>query len=340
MKRIAIAVLVTLILAGAGLAYMGYNAIYKDNINTKDATTIYIPDGADFDQLLDTLSQNNILINESSFGWVAKLMKFENVKPGKYIIQPEWNNRECIQYLRLGLQQPVNVTFNNVRTVDELAGIFAEYLQPDSLSFLNAIMDSALHESLGMNAQTILSLFIPNTYEMYWNTNPDKLIRRMVEEHKRFWNEERSALQEASGFSKTEIYTIASIVQKETNLAHEKPIMAGVYINRLKQGIPLQADPTVVFAVGDFTIRRVLNKHIAFDSPYNTYKYNGLPPGPIFMPDVNTIDAVLNYENHKYLYFCASPDKIGAHDFARTLTEHNRNANRYRKWLNQQRIFK
>ena len=340
MKRIALAVLIILFLIGGILGFLAYKAIYSDNFQIEEATTLFIPEGADFNQLQDSLVSNNIISNAQSFKWVAQLMKFENVKPGKYIIQPDWNNRECIQYLRLGQQTPVNVTFNNIRTVDELAGIFSKYLAEDSLDYLEAIMDSSFHNQNGYNPQTIISMFIPNTYEMYWNTSPGNILARMKTEHERFWNEERLKLQEESGFTKIEIYTLASIVQKETNIASEKPVMAGVYINRLNRGIPLQADPTVVFGVGDFTIRRVLNKHIAFDSPYNTYMYKGLPPGPIFMPDVNTIDAVLNYERHNYLYFCASPDKIGAHDFARTLTEHNRNANRYRRWLNKQKIYK
>ena len=340
MKRLALSALIFLVIAGACLAWIGYRAIYIDNFKHDQAETIYIPSNASYQMLVDTLESRNMLVSTQFFNWVAGLMKFKTVKPGKYTIQPDWNNRQCIQYLRLGQQEPVDVTFNNVRTVDELAGIFSRYLEADSLSFLSAITDSSFQIKNGFTPATVISMFIPNTYEMYWNTTPEKLLTRMLTEYNSFWNSERTTLQEKSGFSKTEIYTLASIVQKETNISAEKPTMSGVYINRLNRGIPLQADPTVVFAVGDFSIRRVLNKHIALDSPYNTYMYPGLPPGPIFMPDVETIDAVLNYEKHNYLYFCASPDKIGAHDFAKTLTEHNRNANRYRRWLNKQRIFK
>ena len=188
--------------------------------------------------------------------------------------------------------------------------------------------------------ENLLSLFIPNSYEFYWNTTPKKLFERFKREHKIFFNSTRKKKLKELGLSEEEVYTLASIVQKETLVNEEKPRVAGVYINRLKRGQLLQADPTVVFASGDFEIRRVLNKHLAIDSPYNTYKYEGLPPGPICMPDVSSIDAVLNYEKHRYLYFCASTDNSGRHQFAKTLIEHNNNANKYRAYLNKQRIFK
>ena len=185
-----------------------------------------------------------------------------------------------------------------------------------------------------------MTLFIPNTYELFWNTSPKKLVERMATEHDKFYDKLRKEKMKALELSSEEVYTLASIVQKETLVSAEKPRVAGVYINRLKRGQLLQADPTVVFASGEFGLRRVLNKHLAIDSPYNTYKYEGLPPGPIAMPDITTIDAVLNYEKHKYLYFCASPDNSGKHLFAKTLVQHNRNADKYRAYLNKRRIYK
>ena len=192
----------------------------------------------------------------------------------------------------------------------------------------------------GVNLSTVLTLFIPNTYQVYWNSSPESILSRFVSEKDKFYTSAKKKKLKKLDLSADEVYTLASIVQKETLVNEEKPRVAGVYINRLKRGQLLQADPTVVFANQDFTIKRVLNRHLEIDSPYNTYKYAGLPPGPICMPDVSSIDAVLNYEKHKYLYFCASPDNSGKHQFARTLIEHNKNADRYRAYLNKLRIYR
>ncbi|MBT8189156.1 MAG: endolytic transglycosylase MltG [Bacteroidia bacterium] len=340
MKKKLLLLIVILVLIASFFAFRFYSYIYNDNVKVDVSSTIFLPTKVTFEDLVDTLNSKDILIDSRLFYWVADKMKFRTPKPGKYIIEPGWNNHELISHLRSGSQEPVQVTFNNIRKIENLAAVFAEKLEGDSIQFVKAFTEFSLLSELGLTKENIISLFIPNTYEFYWNTSPAKVMNKMKQEHDKFWAESRREKLNNLIFSKQEVYTLASIVQKETNRNSEKPMIAGVYINRLKRGIPLQADPTVVFAVGDFGIRRVLNKHIAVDSPFNTYKNNGLPPGPICMPDISSIDAVLDYEKHRFLYFCASPSENGGHVFAKTLTEHNKNANIYRRWLNQRKIFK
>ena len=199
--------------------------------------------------------------------------------------------------------------------------------------------DSTWCDSLGFTRETIPALFIPNTYEIYWNVSPERFMARMKQEYNRFWTEERRKKAEALGLTPVEVSTLASIVEEESAVADEYPTIAGLYLNRLKAGMPLQADPTVKFAAGDFALQRILDKHLAIDSPYNTYKYAGLPPGPIRIPSIRAIDAVLNPAHHRYFYMCAKEDFSGRHNFAATLAEHNRNANRYRAELNRRKIY-
>lgn len=338
MKKLLLLISLILLIA-LFVAYRFYTFVFNDNIRVTDSTILYLPSQTSFEDLKDSLDTKDILINPKSFIWVADKMKFRKPKPGKYIIEPEWNNRKLIRYLRSGNQEPVKLTFNNVRKIENLAAVFASKLEADSIQFLEAFTDTSVISKLGLNPDNVLSLFIPNTYEFFWNTSPFKVVSKMKTEHEKFWEGNRRNKLNSLVFNKQEVYTLASIVQKETNRNSEKPLIAGVYINRIKRGIPLQADPTVVFATGDFGIRRVLNKHIAIASPYNTYQNQGLPPGPICMPDISSIDAVLDYEKHSFIYFCASPSENGGHVFAKTLTEHNKNANAYRRWLNQRKIF-
>jgi UPF0755 protein len=242
--------------------------------------------------------------------------------------------------LKLGLQKPLKLTFNNIRTPQQLAGRISQQIEADSLSILALLTSDHVASSYGFDKTTIIAMCVPNTYEFYWNTNAKGFLDKMQKEYERFWNDERKSKAFKLGLTKVEISTLASIVEEETRFNIEKPKVAGVYINRLNKGIPLQADPTVKFAVGDFALRRILTKHLEIDSPYNTYKFRGLPPGPIRCPSISSIDAVLNAEKHSYLYFCAKADFSGYHDFAKTLTEHNRNAEAYRRALNKERIYR
>lgn len=320
-------------------AYKLYGYIFKPNIQTD--TELLIPTGASLRDVKKLVDENNMLINEHAFDWVSKRKKYgDNVKPGRYLFTKGMNTNEVVNKLRSGNQTPVKVTFNNVRSVGDLAGKVSSFLEGDSALFLATFTNDSILQSLGFDAKTFAALPIPNTYEFYWNTTPEKFLERMVDEHNSFWNDERIEKAKVQGFTPIGAATLASIVQEETAKNDEKAKIAGVYINRLKRGMPLQADPTVKYACGDFSIRRITKDMLAIDSPYNTYKNQGLPPGPICFPEITSIEAVLNPENHQYLFFCAKDDLSGYHSFARTLSAHNVNAARYHKALNAMQIFK
>jgi len=322
--------------------YRAYRMIQSPNVSIGESSIFFlVPSGTDFDQLVTGLRSDSILKDESSFVQVSKWMKFRdtNIKPGRYRIDPEWSNRQLISVFRSGLQTPINVVINNARTIEDVAGKISDYLEPDSIDFLNTFKDSNSIAKLGFSPITLMCVFIPNTYEMFWNTTPEKFLDRMVIEHNLFWaRNNRSLKADSINLTPKQVYTLASIVEKETLTSFEKPIVAGLYLNRLRLGMPLQADPTIVFAVGDFFLQRILNKHLEIDSPFNTYRYGGLPPGPICMPSVKSIDAVLDPKDHDYLYMCAQPGNNGLHAFARNLREHNENAVKYRSWLNERGI--
>lgn len=341
-RKALMSFLLLLILVAAAVGYLLYTIIFSPNVwVNKGETSIYIPSGATYEMVLDSLYSKGIIVHRNNFEWLAQHKSYpELVKPGHYIIHDGLNNNELINQLRAGLQSPVNVTFNNVRTVEQLAGRISKQLESDSLSLVQLLHDSAYISQLGFNKQTIPALFIPNTYEFYWDSDANEFISRMLQEYRKFWNESRRAKAEKIGLTPTEVSTLASIVDKETNKQDEKATIAGVYINRLKSGWRLQADPTLVFAAGNFEIRRVLDVHKMIESPYNTYKYGGLPPGPITIPNPKTIDAVLNYENHRYYFFCAKDDLSGYHAFAETNMEHDRNARKYRHALDKLNIKK
>jgi UPF0755 protein len=277
----------------------------------------------------------------SSFELVAKVLKYEEsgIRSGRYMIKPNISSFGLVRMLRGGFQTPVNITFNNVRTIQQLAGKLGKNIEPDSQELLKVLMDQAYLAEMGFNEQNVLTMFIPNTYEFFWNTAPDKLFRRMKSEHDKFWKlPERQEKLKSLGLDNKEVYTLASIVEKETLVNSEKSTISSVYLNRLRSGQRLQADPTVVFATGDFTLNRVYQKHTQINSPYNTYRNSGLPPGPICMPDISTIDAVLNTRETNYMFFCATGDGSGKHAFAETYRQHIENANKYRELLNEQNI--
>ena len=258
------------------------------------------------------------------------------MRAGRFEVKPGWTNRELIQHLRNGEQAPVKVVLNNERLLEEVAGKVSDFIETDSLTLLNTFRDQNFLNEIGYTRETLISAFIPNTYEMYWNTDAKGFVRRMLKEHDAFWDKNnRRAKAKVIGMSETEIYTMASIVERETNANSEKATIAGVYLNRLKIGMKLQADPTSVFATRDFATRRVTEYHTTFDSPYNTYMYKGLPPGPISMAAIPTLDAVLNYERHNYLFFCAKPDESGTHAFAETFAAHKVNADRFQAYVRQ-----
>jgi UPF0755 protein len=320
-------------------AYVLYNDIFQENV--KKTGMLYIPTGSDFQHVVDLLKQGDYLKDRSSFQWVAARKNYQDrIRPGAYLIKMGWNYNQLIDLLRAGVQIPVKVTLNNFRFREELAARLARYLEPDSAAFMDVLNSEKIATDLGFTCESFPMLIIPNTYEIYWNTSPGKFIKRMKWEYDRFWNESRKKKAADLELSPLQVVTIASIVQEETNRNDEKSRMAGVYINRLRRGWLLQADPTVKYAINNFLIKRVLFEYLSFDSPYNTYKYAGLPPGPINSPDITTIEAVLNAEHHNLMYFCAKEDFSGYHNFAKSLTEHNRNAARYQNALNKYNIWK
>ncbi len=341
-QRIIVFVSIILFLSViASLSFFVKETVFDPNVWTPDGedAVVFIPTSADFNDVKAILFKQGVVIHRGSFERVSRWLKYDtHVKPGRYLLSPKMNNLELVRLLRSGAQKPVMVTFNNMRDIYQLAGRIAAQLETDSMSLVNALSDSGYLSFLGYNNKTIPSMFIPNTYEFYWTTNASGFISRMFDENKKFWNTERSEKAAKLGLSKVEVSTLASIIDKETNKDSEKPTMAGVYINRLKSGWRLQADPTLVFAVGDFEIRRVLDIHKTVESPYNTYLYPGLPPGPICIPSIASIDAVLNYKQHNYYFFCASDDLSGYHLFASSYAEHEANAWRYRKALDKLNI--
>jgi len=340
MKKILFLVLTLLLLAAAVVAYIFYQKIFSPNVKLKDHKTFfYIRTGSDFNQVATELTDQHILINTESFKWLAERMNYtERVIPGRYEITDNMNNRQLLQLLRSGKQVPIKITFNNIRTKSDLASRISHQIEADSLKIINMLDDSTLLKSDSLNSENVLCLFIPNTYEMYWNTSATDFFKRMKREYDNFWNTSRRQKAEQQGLTPVQVSILASIVQSETKQNAEKPRVAGVYLNRLRQNWKLEADPTLVFALGDFSIKRVLNEYKTIDSPYNTYKYFGLPPGPICLPDISSIDAVLNAESHQFMYFCAREDMSGFHSFAKDYNTHLLNARRYQAELNRRNI--
>jgi len=310
----------------------------------KEETYLLIPTGATYQMVMDSLKTNKIIQDELSFSFLAKLLKYqERVKAGRYRIRKNMGNLAAIRMLRAGMQEPVRVTLNNIRLKEELPGKICRNLEADSVKFSELISDPAVVNKLGFDTISIMTMFLPNTYEMYWNTNAEELLKRMHKEYTRFWTNVRKKKAKAIGFSPAQVSTLASIIEAETTKNDEKRRMAGVYINRLtadETNRRLQADPTLKFALKDFAIKRVLKEHKAVESPYNTYKYAGLPPGPINLPSIASIDAVLNYEKNDYLYFCAKEDFSGYHTFAVTYAAHLANARLYQAALDKRNIMK
>ncbi|MCK5138005.1 MAG: endolytic transglycosylase MltG [Bacteroidales bacterium] len=324
------------------VVYNLYSRVFVTNVSLDtDQELFYIPTGSTFEDVIDGLEEKDIIDNRKSFRWVSIKKGYEgSVKPGRYKIRNGISNNELVNMLRSGNQDPVMVVFNNIRTLDQLAGKVSRYLEGDSVKFAAYFAGRELVIRYGFEQATFTSMFIPNTYEFFWSTTPEAFTDRMSEEYEKFWDGERDRRAKRINMTRSEVVTLASIVDEETLYDDENSQVAGIYINRIEKGIPLQADPTLKFALGDFTVKRIVNDDKKIDSPYNTYKYKGLPPGPISIPSVSAIDGVLNYEKHNYIYFCAKADFSGYHAFARTLSQHNKNAREYQKALNQKRIYR
>ncbi len=326
-----IATLIFLAIAYAGIKV--YNFLYQANVpHNLNHELVQIPTGSDFEQVVTLLQEGGFLLNESSFRLMAEQMKYTG-RAGQYKIEPGWSNRELIRHLRGGKQEPVKLVLVNERLPENIAAKAARFIEADSVGIVNLLNNPTYLDSIGYTHQTVLSLFIPNTYEFFWNTSPKGFIERMIKENDRFWKKDnRLEKAQALNLTPTEVYTLASIVERETNKNSEKARVAGLYYNRVQMGMLLQADPTLVFASRDWESRS-LAKYKTLDSPYNTYMYPGLPPGPISMASIPSIDAVLNREKHKYIYMCARGDESGLHNFSKTLQGHNKNIQIYKRNL-------
>ncbi len=337
---IFIALLFTLVIgyfAGAKI----YRIFYGLNVTKEEgAYQLFIPTGSTYDSVLAIVKRDTVLKDVSGFDWLARKMEYDqSVQPGRYLLTKGMTNKDIVRKLRAGNQDPVKVFFNKYRTKSDLAAFASTKLELDSAELVEIMDDSAQLAQFGFTPHTVISVFLSDQYEFYWNTNAQKLFEKMLKEYEKYWNSSRLAQASNKNLTPIEVMTLASIVEEETNNNPEKPRVAGVYLNRIKKGMKLQADPTVKFALQDFTLRRITLRHTHFESPYNTYVTAGLPPGPICIPSKESIEAVLEAETHEYIFFCAKGDGSGTHLFARTYQEHINNANRYRRHLDNNGIF-
>jgi len=317
-----------------------YGAFFRSNIDLegKKSVIIFIPTGSDFDAVCKILIKDGGLVSEDHFRMTAKQKGYsENVRSGRYRIQNRMSNNGLVNMLRSGNQEPVQLVINNIRTIGDLAERVASQLEFPTDSLLRLLKNDSISKSYGFTINEFGTMFIPNTYEVFWNISPEKFIERMNKEYNKFWTEERINKAAEANLTPIEVSILGSIVISETVKRDEMPRIAGLYINRLNKGMRLEADPTVKFAIGNFELKRILFRHLEYDSPYNTYKNTGLPPGPIYLADAGVLDAVLNYEKHDFIFMCAKEDFSGYHNFARTNAEHERNAARYHTALNRQK---
>lgn len=344
MKRPKVLAIVIIVFSTmlSSFAFYFFQVINSPNFLVQgQARPLIIPTGSTFKDVQNLVYNERYVNDLVSFSFLSKLMSYdENIKPGLYYLEADMNNKDVIRLLRSGEQTPVNVTFNNARLIEDLGEKITKNLEMTPSDFLSYISRDSVQRSLGFDSLTIIGMFIPDTYQAYWNTSPSNLVSRMKKEYDNFWNDDRKAKAQAINMTPMQVSVLASIVQAETANASELPTVAGLYMNRLNKGIALQADPTLVFAAQDFTIKRVLNIHKEIKSPYNTYLNKGLPPGPINMPEKRSLDAVLNYERHKYLYMCAKEDFSENHNFATNLRDHLRNAEKYQRALNKAGLYR
>jgi len=344
-KKILLAIaLIGLVIVGY-FAYYIYSAMLSPNTAfNNDEAYIYISSNATYQDVREDLIP--LLKDISTFDALAERKKYTtNIKAGKYRIKKDMTNNDIINSIR-SKNIPIRVSFNNQNSLELLAGRVSNQIEADSSSLINAMKDATFYSENNFSKATALGMYLPNSYELFWNTSAEAFTTRMLKEYNRFWNKSRLSKAKELGLNQGEVMTLASIVYEESKQKSEQPKIAGVYVNRLKNKWPLQADPTLKFAAYQLpkykntVIKRVLNVHKTIDSPYNTYMYAGLPPGLVTMPDISAIDAVLNYEKHRYFYFAADAKKLGFHKFAKTLSQHNRNASQYHRYLNRQGIKK
>lgn len=344
-KRI-LGIIVLLGIIGGGLfAAMVYRTFFNPNTAFSDETVyVFVPTGASYAAVREQVEP--LLEDVDAFDAVAKRKGYaDRVRPGRYPLEKGMNNNEIVNALR-SRNTPLTVSFNNQERLEDLAGRIGAQIEADSATLLQAMTDPDFLKARGWTRDQAMLPYLPNSYEFYWNTDAEAFRDRMLREYDRYWTEERRQLAKAQGLTPEDAIALAAVVHKESARPEERPRVAGVYLNRLKRGMPLQADPTIIFAIKkstgrwDTVIKRVLYRDLELDSPYNTYMYKGLPPGPIFMPDLSAVNAVLHPERHQYLYFVADTENFGYHIFAETLAQHNRNKQQYIRWINQQNILR
>lgn len=336
MKRLIIIIISICLLVGfvVGFTFSTVN----EKVAIADDTRIYIPDGTDYAALLDTLDARQCLKSHGAFNRIAKLRGLPgHIKPGSYVVRPGSRVFSLVQKLYSGNQDPLRITINRHRTVGDLCQFLGSKLAFDADSLLALLQQDEFCARYGCTPQTVIGLFLQNTYEFYWTVSPAKFVERMAAESEQFWQSRDSRLADLC-LTRQQVLALASIVEEETNCNEEKPDIASVYLNRLRIGMALQADPTVKFALGDFSVRRIKGSMLAIDSPYNTYRNAGLPPGPICIPSAASIDAVLQNKSTGYLYFCAKEDFSGRHNFAANAEQHAANARKFHNALNQRNI--
>jgi UPF0755 protein len=341
-KKILVYFSLIVVVVASIYGYMLYRNIFSPNTNfTEKEIFVHIPTDADAQKVLEIVSP--YIKDMELFKMTAeKKSYFANIKAGRFLFKNNMNNNDLVNSLRINV--PFQLAFNNQERLEDFAGRIASQIEADSTSLMKSFTDENFLKEQNMTRENVISLFIPNSYEFFWNTSADKFRDRMAKEYRKFWTQERIAKAQAQNLNPLQVSVLASIVHKETVKIDERPRVAGVYLNRLNRGMKLEADPTVIYAVknnaNDFSIeiKRVLYKDLETDSPYNTYKYEGLPPGPIAMPDVSALDAVLNPEKHQYIYFCASVTNFGYHEFAVTPAQHEANRKKYVAWISKQGI--
>ena len=334
--RRVMALFVVLLLA---TGFWAYRMVLASNFSIKETTYVYVDSQKNFNDLCNQLKDSASCKSLASFKQLAYLIGYpDKMKTGRYAIEPGTGNLRLLKNLIGGLQSPIRITFNNIRLRTDLAQRLDDQLMVTKDELLTRFADSTYCAELGFTTETIQCMFIPNTYELYWDITPDNFMKRMQKEYKAFWTADRLAKAAKIGLTPVQVSVLASIVEEETAKADEMGMVAGLYLNRLQINMPLQADPTVKYAVGDVTLKRIMFEHLQVESPYNTYKHTGLPPGPIRVPSIKGINAVLNHDQHNYIYMCAKEDFSGRHNFASTLAEHAKNANRYRAELNRRQI--
>ena len=342
-RKIIISIIVGIVLIGGIILFKIYSYINFPNTSfDEDQVALYIPTGSTSEDVAQLITP--LLKNPKSFLLIAKQKEYLNrIRPGKYTLKKGMSNNQLVNKLRLR-SEPIDLAFNNLDRLEKLAATIAQHIEADSISLIHAFRDEAFLTENGFNQSTALAMYIPNTYQFFWNTSAEEFRDRMLREYHHYWNSSRIEKATKLGLSPIEVYNLASIVHKESVKVDERPTIAGVYLNRLKKRMKLQADPTVIYALRaqandfDLVIRRVLYKDLKIDSPYNTYKYKGIPPGPIAMPDVSAIEAVLNPKQHDYIFFVADVNNVGYHKFASTLRQHNKNKKDYVNWINERKI--